>query len=259
MVTQESPRNRQNWSTRRTATWALDSALPDRATLTRESLRALPSDQQARVAALLHAETALAGDAIMGIGLPDRAATLGQAETAPAQVQQARADLDTGISLWQAAEAGRAVRDLAQARQARQQAQWAADHGTWWRDRHAARKEAGVWAQRELDAQQGCETQVAPNIARLDREIALHQTRLDRAANRFEHRQAASRAVIDYGLEQQRCARNPAERLGAERHHLDGLPSAAETRQAAIQRQQLKGFAPSRHQPPAPRSPGIEM
>jgi conjugative relaxase-like TrwC/TraI family protein len=251
---------RQDWSIRRTTTWALDSALPERATLTRQSQQALPPNQQAHVAALLHAETALASEAIVGIGLPDRAATLGQAEGALAQAQQARAELDTGTGVWQATEAGRAVRDLAQARQARQQADRAANQGTRWRDRHAARKEAGVWAQRELDAQQRWETQVAPTIARLDQEIALHQTTLDGAANRFEHRQAASRVVIHHGLEQQRHARNLAQRLGAVRNHLDGVPSAAEIRQAAMRAEQLKAFAQgSPHDPPAPRTPTIDM
>jgi hypothetical protein len=165
---------RRDWSTRRTPAWALDTPLTDGATLTRESVQALPPDQQAHVEALLHAETALAGDAITGISLPDRAATLGQAEDVLARARQARADLEAGGGLWQATEAGRAVRDLAQARQARQQAEWAAEHGIRWRNRHAARREAGVWAQREADAQQRWESHVAPTIARLDEEIALH-------------------------------------------------------------------------------------
>jgi hypothetical protein len=250
----------RDWSTQRTPTWALDTPLTDRVTLTREGLQALSSEEQTRVAALFHAETALAGDAIIGIGLPDRAATLGQAEAVLAQVQQARADLDSGTGLWQASEVGRAVRDLAQARQARQQAEQGVDHGARWRDRRAARKEAGLWAQRELDAQRRWATEVTPTIARLDREIALHQTSLDRAANRFEHRQAASRAVIDYGLEQQQHTRNFAQRLAAQRNHLDGVASAAEIRQAAMRAEQLNRFAPaSQHQSLAPRSAGIEM
>jgi hypothetical protein len=87
---------RRDWSTRRTPTWAIDTPLTEPATLTRESLQALSSEEQARVAALLHAETAIAGDAITGIGLPDRAATLGQVEAVLAHVQQARTDLDSG-------------------------------------------------------------------------------------------------------------------------------------------------------------------
>jgi hypothetical protein len=54
-------------------------------------------------------------------------------------------------------------------------------------------------------------------IARLDHEIDLHQSTLEGAAHRFEHRQAASRAVISHGLEQQWHAANLAQRLDAER------------------------------------------
>jgi hypothetical protein len=249
---------RRDWSTHRTPAWAIDTALPDRAALTRESVQALPSDQQARFGALLHAETAIAGGAIRGVCLPDRAATLGQAEAALVQARQARADLDSGQGIWQNTHAGHAVRDLAEARAARLRVERIAENGARWRDRHAARKEAEVWAQRELDAQQRWQAQVAPTITRLDKEIALHQASLDAAAARFEHRRAASREVIDHGLQQQSHATSLAERLAAERNHLDGLPSAAEIRRAAMQKEQLKGFAPA-HEPPAPRSPGIEM
>jgi hypothetical protein len=143
---------RRDWSTTRTPAWALDTALPDPSVLTRENFQALSSDHQARLAALLHAETALAGDAVVGIRLPDRAATLGQAEAALAQARQARADLDTWSGVWQTTEAGQAVRDLAEARRARQQAEQAAEVGARWRDRHTARKEAALGAQREADA-----------------------------------------------------------------------------------------------------------
>jgi hypothetical protein len=66
--------------------------------------------------------------------------------------------------------------------------------------------------------------------------------------------------VISHGLEQQRHAGNLAHRLATERNHLDGLPTAAEIRRAALQRQQLKGFEPApQHQPPTSPSPGIEI
>jgi hypothetical protein len=251
---------RRDWSTTRTPAWALDTSIPQPTGLTREHCHALPSDQQARVAAILHAETALAGDAGVGIGLPDRAATLGQAEAVLAQARQARQDLDTGRGVWQTTEAGQAVRDLSRARQARRQAELAADHGARWRDRHAARKEAALWADRELDAEQRWEAHVAPVISRLDQDIAGHRATLAGAANRFERRLAASQRVIGYGLEQQRHASNLAHRLAGERDQLDGLPTAAEIRRAAMHRQQLQGFAPTpHHQPPASRSPAIEL
>jgi conjugative relaxase-like TrwC/TraI family protein len=251
---------RRDWSTRRTPMWALDTALPDPATLTRETFQALPPDQQAHLAALYHAETALAGQAIAGMSLPDRAATLGQAETALAQACQARADLDTGRGVWRDSEAGRAVGDLGQARRAREQAERAAEHGARWRDRHASRKEAGLWAQRALDAQQRWDTHVAPLIARLDEQIACHQSTLEGAATRYEHQRAANRAVIDHGLQQRQFAKNLARRVGAERDRLDGVPTAAETHQAAIRAHQPRRLeAAPQHEPPAPPSPRIEM
>jgi hypothetical protein len=251
---------RRDWSTRRTPAWAIDSALPDRATLTWEHFQTLPPDQQACFAALLRAETAIAGNAIVGVHLPNRAATLGHAEAALANAQQIRNDLETGTGVWQTTEAGRAVRDLTQARAAREQAEWTADQADRWLDRRAARKEAGVWAQREVDAQQQWEIHVAPTINRLDEAIALHRACLERGAERFDHREAASRAVIDQVLEQQRHETSLAQRVAAERDHLDGLPSAAEIRRAAMRTERLPGFARAAEHPPSrERSPGIEI
>jgi hypothetical protein len=97
-------------------------------------------------------------------------------------------------------------------------------------------------------------------IIRLDQHIALHQASIDQAADRFEYRQTACRAVIDHGLQEQRHARKLADRLDAERNHLDGLPSAAEIRLAAMRADQSRSFAPAfKPQPPAPRSPSIEI
>ena len=251
---------RRDWSTRRTPTWAIDTVMPDRTTLTRERFEALSSDQQARLAALFHVETAIAGNAIVGICLPNRAATLGQAEAALHSARQPRADLDAGHGMWQDSEAGRAVTDLAHARKAREEAHWTADHGARWRDRHAARKEVGRRAEREVDAQQRWDVHVAPMSTRFDQEIVLHQATLDGARNRFEHRQAATRAVISHGLEQQRHARSLAERIAAERNGLDGVPSAAEVRRAPMQRERFRGFEPAaQYETAASRLPGIEI
>ena len=65
--------------------------------------------------------------------------------------------------------------------------------------------------------------------------------------------------VIHHGLEEQRRARNVAGLVDAERNQFDGIRSAAEARRAALQRAQLKGFAPASQRPRTPRSPGIEM
>ncbi len=93
---------RRDWATRRTPAWAIDTALPDPATLDRQRYQALPQEHQARYAAIIHAEKTIASQAVVGINLPDRTATVGQAEQALHAARQARADLDRGTGLWAA-------------------------------------------------------------------------------------------------------------------------------------------------------------
>jgi hypothetical protein len=251
---------RRDWSTQRTPTWAIDTALPNPGTLGREHLQALTSRQQAHFAALFQAEKTIAGSAVAGIRLPDRAATLGQAEQALEAARQARVDLDTGSGVWTGTDAGRAVRDLAEARANRQRAEWTAEHGTRRRDRHAGRKDATYWVRLEADAQQRCTAHVAPEIARLDQEIVGHQATIDHAASRLERRQAATQTVLQDGHEQRWQASRFADRIAAERDHLDGVPSAADIRRAALRRERLRsvGLTPQ-HEPPALQAPGIEI
>jgi conjugative relaxase-like TrwC/TraI family protein len=251
---------RRDWSTRRTPTWAIDTALPDPATLNRDRLQALPSRHQAHFAALVRAEKAIAGSAIAGIRLPDRAATLGQAEQALEAARQARVDLDTGGGVWTGTEAGRAVQDLTEARAKRQRAEWTAEYGARRRDRHASRREAADWARREADAQERCIIHLPPEIARIDQEIARHQASADDTANRFNRREAATQTVIRHGLEQLRQASRLADRITVERDHLDGAPSAVDIRRAALRREQLRsGALTLPHEAPAWQAPGIEM
>jgi conjugative relaxase-like TrwC/TraI family protein len=233
---------KRDWSTRRTPTWAIDTALPDPATLNRDRFHALPKDQQTRLAALAHAQEAIGGGAIAGIRLPDRAATLGQAQQALDTARRARTELDTGTGVWAHTEAGQAVRELAEAKAARERAEQIAQHGHRWRDRHAARKQVGEWTGREANAQQGCAACVAPHIVLLDQEIARHQATIDRASARLDRREANSRAVVEHGLEQQRYARHLANQLRTYRDKIDGVPTAAELRGAATFIEQRRGL-----------------
>jgi conjugative relaxase-like TrwC/TraI family protein len=242
---------RRDWSTCRTPTWAIDTALPDPATLNRDRFQALPQDQQTRLAALFRAEAVIGGAAIAGISLPDRAATLGQAQQALETAHRARTDLDTGTGVWADTEAGRAVRDLAEARAGRERAQHVAGHGDRWRDRHAARKQAGEWAEREADAEQRWTAHTAPHIELLDQEIARHQITLERTAARFNQREATSTAVIQHGLEQRRHARHLANQLRDYRDEIDGVPTAADIRRAATVIEQRRAIARA----PDPRPP----
>jgi conjugative relaxase-like TrwC/TraI family protein len=241
---------RRDWSNRRTPTWAIDTALPDPATLDRDRFQALAKNQKTRLAALFYAEQAIGAAAIAGVCLPDRAATLGQAQQALDTARRARADLDRGSGIWTDTEAGRAVRGLAQAKAARQQAVEIAEHGVRWRDRHAARAQAHQAAELEADAQQRWAAHVEPHIDRLDQEIARHQTTLERTAARHDQRQATTATVIEAGLQHQRHAHQLARRLRDYRDNLDGVPTTADIRRAAILTQPRSG--PARVADPEP-------
>jgi hypothetical protein len=127
-------------------------------------------------------------------------------------------------------------------------------------NRHAGRKEAAQCGRWEADAQDRYMARVAPEIACLDREIARHTSSLDHTTSRLKRREAATQTVIHDGLEQQRQASRLADRITAERDRLDGAPSAADGRRAALRREQLRsvGLTPQ-HEPPGWQAPGIEM
>jgi hypothetical protein len=67
--------------------------------------------------------------------------------------------------------------------------------------RRATQKDAGVWAQREVDAQHPWEAHVTAVIIRLDQEIFRRRANLNGAANRLDRRLAASQRGIGYGLD----------------------------------------------------------
>jgi hypothetical protein len=205
---------RRDRSTRRTPTWAIDVALPDPATFNRDRFQALPPDQQTRLAAVVRAEQAIGAAAIAGIGLPDRAATLGQAKEALETARQARA------------------------RAARERAEQTAQHADRWRDRHCARKQNGQWTQQQAHALQRWATYVAPQVTRLDQEIARLQTTLEQAAARLDHHEATIKKVVEHGLDQQCLACHIGDQLKECRDNIDGVPTTADIRRAATLAQQ---------------------
>jgi hypothetical protein len=125
----------------------------------------------------------------------------------------------------------------------RERAEHTAEHADRWRDRHAARKQIGEWADKEADAQQRWTAHVAPQIAFLEQEIRRHQTTLERTAARLDRQQAASTAVVEYGLQHQRRARHLATQLGDYRDNIDGVPTPADVRRAATSIEQRRGVA----------------
>jgi hypothetical protein len=83
---------------------------------------------------------------------------------------------------------------------------------------------------------------------------------LDQAAARLDRQQAASNAVIDHGLQQQRNARNFGDYLKAYRDKIDGVPSAGDIRRAATIAEPHRGPARLRApQMPIIRQAGLDL
>jgi conjugative relaxase-like TrwC/TraI family protein len=143
---------RRDWSTQRTPTWAIDTGLPDYDKLTGDAVAGMAEEHKVHLAAIVHAQIGITAKAISRIEPADVAPALADARAGLHLVQQARADLATGLGVYRHTDAGQAVGDLAQARAAWYAARWRAEHGARWRDRHAAAKEVANWAEREADA-----------------------------------------------------------------------------------------------------------
>jgi hypothetical protein len=218
---------RRDWSAHRTPTWAIDTGLPDHETLTAEGAADLAGEQKFRIAAVLHAQVKTTARAIARIEPADLGPALADARAALQQTRQGRADVATGLGIYRHTDAGQAVGDLVEARAARYSAAWRAEHGTRWRDRHAAAKEAANWAARERDARQRWETHAAPETARLDTEIARHKAAVEQLTTRLERHAAASRSIGERARSLHRVASRLARGLDTQRDRLASAPTSS--------------------------------
>ena len=240
---------RRDWSTHRTPTWAIDTGLPDHEKLTAESVAGMADEQKVRLAAIAHAQIKITARAIARIEPTHLAPALADARAALQQTQQARTDLDMGLGIYRHTDASQAVGELIQARAARYSAAWRAEHGTRWRDRRAAAKEAANWAAREADAQQRWETHVVPEAARLDDELDRHRAAIELLTTRLEREAAASKLSGEEARQLHRASGPLAAGLEAHRDGLDGLAHPP-ARSAPGHTHQVRVHAALQHEPP---------
>jgi conjugative relaxase-like TrwC/TraI family protein len=242
---------RRDWSTHRTPTWAIDTGLPDHHKLTGDTVAGLAEEEKVHLAAMAHAQTKITAKAIARIEPADLAPALAEARAALRQTQQARADLDAGRGAYQHTDAGRAVIDLAQAQAVLPAARWRAEHGTPWRDRHAATKEVGIWAEREKDAQLRLTIHVGPEATRLDTEVARHRAAVEQLSSGLERQAAASRLTSERAWNLHHTASRLAAGLDAHRDQLDGIPASPSLQPAPSRARGPRVPGPTpQHEPP---------
>lgn len=153
------------------------------------------------------------------------------------------------------------MRDLEQARAARQRAEHDAQHAPRWRDRRSATKELILWAERETDAQKRYQLHVTPEIVRLDHTIDACQLTLERVQARSEQYRQAERVVAEVASFSSHNAHRLQAHLAIYRNDIDGLPQPPILRPAELLHAQEMRPHPPAVQPSTPRPPqlGIGM
>ena len=166
----------REWSSERRPTWAIDTALPGQVELDQATLAVLPVDDRVRAIALVGAQTRLVADAARAALPPDPRPKLEAATAVLAGLRQQRADLEAGTGAYAQTQAGQAVRDLRASRVELRSAEHPAQHGRGWRDRHSARRRLPALIEAANDAERRWDALVAPEMARLDGEVASAET-----------------------------------------------------------------------------------
>jgi conjugative relaxase-like TrwC/TraI family protein len=245
---------KRDWLSERTPTWAIDTGLPDYDRLTRDTVAGLADEEKAHLAAIAHAQIKMTSKAISGVGSPESSPTVADARAALREAQRARAELDTGHGCYEHTDAGRAIADLARARDVLAAARRRVEVGTRWRDRHAAVKEVAHWEEREEDARRRWKMHVAPEAARLDAEVALHMAVVEQATARLERQAATSQLMVKRGLNLQRATGRLAGAVAAHRDQLDGISRTPVAHPAPGHIRQRQHLAPTPHHEPPDRA-----
>jgi conjugative relaxase-like TrwC/TraI family protein len=251
---------RRDWESRRSPTWAIDLALgqPERP---REQLTPQELGERARRLALFAAKAETHRQASADVRAPDLTAEVVTARADLRHALTVRADLERGAAICYDSEAGRAVRDLEQAKAARQQAGDEAQHAPRWRQRRAATKEEAVWAEREADAQRRHQLHAVPELARLERHIEACRATLQQVEARRERYRMAERVVADLSDTSGRNVSRLSAHLAIYRNDIDGVPQPPALRPARVVHAQQMRMPTPAVEPPTlkPLQLGIDM
>ncbi len=235
----------REWSSERRPTWAIDTGLPGAGQLDRAALAALPVGERVRAIAVVGEQTRLRADAMRAALPPDPSPRLDAATATLARLRRERADLECGAGVHGQTAAGQAATDLRVALAELRSAEQAAQGSRSWRSRRTARRSVPLLAQAADHAQRRWDDLVAPERARLDREVACVETEVGQLAAALQRYRAGDGEPACRWLEAQRSARTFAGGLDAYRDRLDGLARPARTATPTPQAQALPRPSPT--------------
>jgi hypothetical protein len=131
--------------------------------------------ERAHKAALSHARLSATIEARLAAVPTDPTLEVVEVNKQLRQVRQLRTDLEEGRGVWANTEAGRAGRDLTEARRRATRSSRMAEAARGWRERRSHRKEAAAWTKREAQALGRWRAYGQPEADRIDCRVRLTQ------------------------------------------------------------------------------------
>jgi hypothetical protein len=204
------------------------------------------------------AQAKACGNSLVRLENGDRRDGLAEATAALRRAERDLSDLKAGGGAYSGTEAGRAVSDLARAEAASKTAAWAAEHSPRWRQRRAAAKESAASAGQLAEAERRWQAHVAPEAARLEREILESRQAVDELVARGERQVSRGGLLAERGQTYKRAADGLSVALDGYRDWLDGTQRQARKQAAAAIHRALR--MPAEHsQPSVSHDPGPDL
>ena len=223
----------RDWSSERRPTWAIDTGLPDPGTLDRAAMTALPVGDRVRLIALAGGQARLEADAVRAALPPGPAPKLEAATATLVRLRQARADLEAGAGTYEQTQAGKAVSDLRDALAELRSTEQVAQSSRSWRDRRRASRRLPLLGEAANDAQCHWNALVAPELARLDGEVAKVEAAVEQLTAAVQRHRTTSAELARRWFEAERTSGTLTRGLDAYRDQIDGVARPARTPTAA--------------------------
>jgi hypothetical protein len=228
----------REWSAERRMGWVTDVASPAPSP-TVEPVADRLDLESARTAALSHARLSATFEARRDAIPPDPSLEIVAVNRRLRELRDLRHDLDRGEGVWANTEAGRAARELMEAKRKLARSAAMTEHAGW-RERRFHRKEAAVWSEREAVALGRWVEHGAPEARRLERaladgEAAIEDLRIrrDNVADRLDESKERSATSARSLSEFERD-------MYVHRDHLDGIEQPAAGREVRRPRLPVK-------------------
>ena len=223
----------REWSSERRPTWAIDIGLPGAGQLDRTALATLPVGDRVHAIAVVGAQARLSADAMRAALPADPSPKLDAATDTLTRLRRERADLESGTGVHGQTAVGQALKGLRDALAELRSAEQAAQGSSSWRGRRTARRSLPLLAEAAGHAQRRWDDLVAPELARLDGEVASAEAEVGQLAAARQRYRAGAGEPARRWLHAQRSAGALASGLDAYRDQLDGWARPARSPTAA--------------------------